>query len=70
MKTIELEQKVRQLSPSLQREVSDFVDFLFQHRVSRKPGKMRFRWAGGLRRFRNQFTSLELQKKSLNWWSN
>jgi hypothetical protein len=25
-------------------------------------------WAGGLREYRDQFTSLQLQKKALEWW--
>jgi hypothetical protein len=29
--------------------------------------KLRQDWAGALRDFRDQYTSLELQKKSLDW---
>ena len=27
-------------------------------------------WAGGLKEYKDKFTSVELQKKSLNWWTN
>ena len=29
--------------------------------------KLQQYWAGGLRRFRGKYTSIELQKKSLEW---
>jgi hypothetical protein len=56
MKTIE--ELIKELPPELQQEVSDFAQFLLD----------RMTWAGGLREFRDQFTSLELQKKALEWW--
>jgi len=31
--------------------------------------KLRLTWAGMLREFRDKFTSLELQKKALEWWA-
>ncbi|MDF0591581.1 hypothetical protein [Candidatus Methanocrinis natronophilus] len=30
--------------------------------------KLRLAWAVGLREFRDRYTSLELQEKSLGWW--
>ncbi len=60
-------EKVKELPPELQQEVEDFVQFLIEKRV-RKPGrKLRQDWAGALRDYRDQYTSLELQKKSLEW---
>lgn len=66
MKTIE--EKIRELPPELQQEVEDFVEFLLKTKVRRKQKKLRMTWAGALREFRDQFTSLELQKKALEWW--
>ncbi len=62
-----IEDKIKLLPPELQREVEDFVDFLTQ-KCARKPaGKLRQDWAGALRDYRDQYTSLELQKKALEW---
>ena len=66
MKTIE--EKIRELPPELQQEAEDFVDFLLETKVHRKQKKLRMTWAGALREFRDQYTSLELQKKALEWW--
>jgi hypothetical protein len=35
-----------------------------------KRKKLRLTWAGGLREFRDKYTSLELQKASLECWGN
>lgn len=68
----EIEKVVRDLPPELQREVQDFAEFLRAKtgakRNGRKRRRMRLDWAGGLKEYRNQFTSIELQKKSLEWW--
>ena len=66
MKTTE--ELIGELPPELQQEVRDLAQFLLNTKVSRKQKKLRMTWAGGLREFRDQFTSLELQKKALEWW--
>ena len=63
-----LEEKIRELSPELQQEVEDFVEFLLEKEGKKKQKKLRMSWAGGLQEFRDQYTSLELQKKALEWW--
>ena|GEM_PF-371353 len=65
-----LEEMIKELSPELKQEVYDFTQFLLTKNVPRKHKKMQLKWAGGLREFREQYTSLELQKKSLEWWGN
>jgi len=65
MKTIE--EKIKELPPELQKEVEDFVQFLLEKRVRKYGRKLRQDWAGALRDYRNQYTSLELQKKALEW---
>ena len=62
-----LEELVKELPPELQQEVQDFARFLFETKVHPKRSKLRMNWAGGLSEFRGQFTSLELQKKALEW---
>ncbi len=63
-----LKDYVEKLPPDLQQEVEDFVKFLLEKRVKKSKKKLRLDWAGGLKEFRNKYTSLELQKKALEWW--
>jgi hypothetical protein len=62
-----LEERIKELPPELHREVMDFVDFLLEKRVRRGGKKLRQDWAGALKDFRGQYTSMELQKMSLEW---
>lgn len=64
-----LEDRIKDLPPDLRREVEDFVDFLIDRRVGRPKGTMKFAWAGALADLRDQYTSVELQHKVLDWWS-
>jgi hypothetical protein len=62
-----IEDKIKLLPPELQQEVEDFVEFLIVRRMRRSTGKLRQDWAGAMKDYRDQFTSLELQKKVLEW---
>ena len=61
--------KFNQLPPSLRKEVIDFIDFLLTQKVSKRKKKLKLDWAGGLKEYRDQYTALELQKETLNWWA-
>ena len=62
-----LEEVVKKLPPHFQDEVRDYADFLLE-RTHKKPGRiLRQDWGGALSRYRDQFTSMELQKKTLEW---
>ncbi|RLF40513.1 MAG: hypothetical protein DRN12_05200 [Thermoplasmata archaeon] len=63
-----LRELIERLPPELQKEVRDFVEFLLERRVRKSGRKLRQDWAGSLRKYRDQYTSLELQKKALEWW--
>ena len=63
-----IKELIEKLPPDLQQEVRDFVEFLLEKKVPKRQKKLRLTWAGGLREYREQFTSLELQKKALEWW--
>lgn len=64
-----LTELVRDLPLVVEQEVRDFVEFLLT-KHDREPGKMlRQDWAGALSDYRLEFTSLELQAKSLEWRS-
>ncbi len=65
-----LAEKINHLPEQLRREVEDFVDFLVNKRMPPKKKKLRLTWAGALAEYSDQFTSLELQKMSLDWWNN
>lgn len=58
---------VRQLPPEWQDEVLEYAQYIFEKKVERKGRKLRLSWVGGLEEFRDQYTSLELQKKALEW---
>jgi hypothetical protein len=65
MKT--LEELVRELSPGMQEEVREFAQYLLEKRSKGKKKYLAQTWAGGLKDFRSRYTSLELQKKALEW---
>jgi Protein of unknown function (DUF2281) len=62
-----LEKIVSELPAPAQAEVRDFVEFLIRKDKKKKGLKLQQHWAGGLRRFREKYTAMELQKKSLEW---
>jgi len=63
----ELKDLIETLPPDLKKEVEDFVKFLLEKRAKRRGNRLSQDWAGALKEFRNQFTSLELQKKAIEW---
>ncbi len=60
-----LEELIHELPPDLRQQVRDFVEFLLEKRRPESPTKLRQDWAGALEKYRDKFTSLELQKKAL-----
>jgi hypothetical protein len=48
-------------------EVRDFVEFLLAKRGRRAERTLQQDWAGALRNYRQQYTSLELQRQALTW---
>ena len=62
-----LDELLKELSADSQAEVRDFVESLIEKRRRQSDGHLRQDWAGALENYREQFTSLELQKKALDW---
>lgn len=62
-----LEELIKELSPELRQKVEDFVQFLIEKRARTHGRKLRQDWAGALRDYRDAYTSLDLQKKALEW---
>ncbi len=59
--------RIKELPPELQQEVEDFVQSL-EKRAQKPKGQLKLDWRGGLRDLRDQYTSVELQHKVLEWW--
>jgi hypothetical protein len=62
-----LQELVQELPPDLRAEVRDFIEFLLVKRSRRTRMMLRQDWAGALRDYRQQYTSLELQHQALAW---
>lgn len=62
-----LEERMKELPPELRQEVEDFIEFLVKKRAQKQGRKLRQDWAGAIKEFRDRYTSLELQKKALEW---
>jgi hypothetical protein len=62
-----LEDMIRELPPDMRAEVLDFVEFLIAKRSRQARETLRQDWAGALRAYREQYTSLELQRQALSW---
>ncbi len=58
---------MKELSPAVQAEVRDFIEFLLMKQKRTPSRTLRQDWAGALRDQREQYTSLELQRKALDW---
>jgi hypothetical protein len=58
----------RQLPQEQQEEVRDIAKSLAERQAASHPARMKLTWRGALRELRDQYTSVELQHKSLEWW--
>jgi hypothetical protein len=62
-----LDELVRELPPDSQAEVRAFIESLLEKQKRKSAGNLRQDWAGALSDYREEYTSLELQKKALDW---
>ena len=71
MSTLQIEQKIKQLPGYLLPEVMDYVDFLlYKHgHPAQKTRTFDFDWEGGLAQLADQYNSVELQHKAMEWRS-
>jgi hypothetical protein len=62
----------KELPQDLRKELEDFAQFLWEKKFKQgfKRKKLSLTWVGGLKEYRDKFTSLDLQKKALEWWDN
>jgi len=64
----DLQQKIRELPPDLQRQVEDFIEFLSQKKSTKTTGRLKLDWRGALKELGKKYTSVELQHKLMEWW--
>jgi hypothetical protein len=60
-----IETKISQLTPAMIGELDNYLDYLINKKMVRKPKKLKQDWAGGLSDIK--MTSIELQKSALDW---
>ena len=58
---------VRHLPPAQQQTVEDFAQFLVEKYGRQKRLHLQQEWTGALKELRDEYTSVELQHKSLEW---
>jgi len=65
-----IEPLIQEMPPELQLEVEDFVNYLFEKHVKKPKSKRKLKldWRGALSDLKDQYTSVELQHKALEWW--
>ena len=63
-----LHARINELPIALQQEVLHYIEYLLQkYPQPKKSAQFRFDWEGGLSDLREQFTSVDLQHKALEW---
>ena len=67
LSTTSIDEMMKGLPLYAQIEVRDFVTFLRAKHIQKSKRPLRQDWAGGLSQYRNEYSSLELQKKALEW---
>ena len=63
-----LNKVVSKLAPEDQREVITFAKKLLAKKKKSIKKHIDLSWAGALKEYRERYTSLDLQKKALEWW--
>ncbi|MGB5159262.1 DUF2281 domain-containing protein [Desulfobacterium sp. N47] len=69
MKFQDIEAKIDKLPAHVIPEVNDFIDYLLVKYGEKKVKKSKFKfdWESGLSNLKNEYTSVELQHKALEW---
>ena len=67
--TKRIEEKIRKLPPNLRKEVEEFIEGLMERPARSKRKQPQLKWRGALRDLRDKYTSVELQHRILEEWS-
>lgn len=62
-----IERKIHNLPPNLVEEVEKYIDFLLSKSDNKGNQKLKQDWAGALGDISDRYSSVELQKKALEW---
>lgn len=62
-----LEKRIAKLPSQEQKEVIDLIVFLENKNKAKQNKTLELDWFGGLKEYKHKYTSLELQKKALEW---
>ena len=60
-----IESKINKLTPGMIEDLDRYLDYLINRKVIRKSRRLKQDWAGGLKDIK--LTSIEIQKKALDW---
>ncbi len=63
-----VEPVLKKMPPDIQRKVLKYIEALSARTAKRQPGRMKFVWAGCCADISKEYTSVQLQKKILDWW--
>ena len=61
-------EQIEQLPPHLQQKVAMFVNSLAQKSEPKQGVKLTQNWAGAIKEELGQYTSLDLQQETVNYW--
>ena len=61
--------QINKLPPNLLLDLEEYVNKLSKKKPNSKKWKLNQNWAGALKEYKSQYTSIELQKKALDWHS-
>ena len=68
MEIEKIESKINNLTPKIQKQAIDFIDFLSNKYGPRgKEYKLKFDWEGSLSDLCKKYTSVDLQHKASEW---
>jgi hypothetical protein len=63
-----VEPVIRKMPPDLQRQVLKYIEALSARTGGKHRGTMKFAWAGCCADMKDEYSSVQLQKKILDWW--
>jgi hypothetical protein len=63
-----VEPVLKKMPPDMQRKVLKYIEALSARTHEKRHGTMKFAWAGACADINNEYTSVQLQKKILDWW--
>ena len=66
----QLAEMIESLPPDERQRIEEYIVFVAKENTTKTNDQdFRFDWAGGLSEFRGKYSSLELEKKAMEWMS-